>query len=296
MKDADHSHFAAWPPTGGSNLCSQSFQPRESGRKEPALLGIRFLKRLPALCALLVGCASLESDRIIPLPGGVSRGALIYSNPLASSADVADWKMDGPGEIRFDDGWMLMQSPGETGHHVFWCPRDFPADFIAEWDAKKLHTGLGLCIVFFAAKGVGGEGIFDPSLPSRTGLFAQYVNGAIRNYHVSYYANPDDAPDRRTANIRKNPGSHLVMEGDEGIPTDSAAIHRMTLIKNGGHVMMLDNGRKFLEWTDDGRALGPVYGEGKIGFRQMQWTRFRYRDFRVWALQKAEPASEDLAR
>jgi hypothetical protein len=128
--------------------------------------------------------------------------------------------------------------------------------------------------------------VLDPSLPARDGAFERYVNGAIRNYHVSYYANPDDAPDRRTANMRKNPGSHLVAEGDEGIATDSAAVHHMVLIKDGGRVTMSENGRTFLMWEDDGTTLGPVYGEGKIGWRQMRWTDFRYRDFKVWELWK----------
>jgi hypothetical protein len=52
--------------------------------------------------------------------------------------------------------------------------------------------------------------------------------------------------------------------------------------------MMFDDGRKFVDWTDDGQALGPVYGDGKIGLRQMQWTGFRYRDFKVWALKRKE--------
>jgi hypothetical protein len=34
--------------------------------------------------------------------------------------------------------------------------------------------------------------------------------------------------------------------------------------------------------NDDGKILN----EGKIGFRQMQWTHFAYRNFKVWELQQ----------
>ena len=31
---------------------------------------------------------------------------------------------------------------------------------------------------------------------------------------------------------------------------------------------------------------GPVPEDGKMGFRQMQWTHFRYRNIQVWELEK----------
>lgn len=43
--------------------------------------------------------------------------------------------------------------------------------------------------------------------------------------------------------------------------------------------------RKIIDWTDDGKEYGPVLGGGKIGLRQMQWTHFRYRNFKVWELE-----------
>lgn len=47
--------------------------------------------------------------------------------------------------------------------------------------------------------------------------------------------------------------------------------------------MFVDD-RKIIDWTDDGKRFGPVLGAGKIGFRQMRWSHFRYRDFKVWQL------------
>lgn len=135
-------------------------------------------------------------------------GKLIYSNAFSNSGDVKDWIMEGPGRIEFFDNAMQMYSPNEEGHHVFWCPKDFPSSFIAEWEAQDFETDAGLCIVFFGAKGLKGESIFDSSMPKRTtGVFTDYTKGAMNCYHISYYANAKDDTHRETVNLRKIKGS-----------------------------------------------------------------------------------------
>jgi hypothetical protein len=49
-------------------------------------------------------------------------------------------------------------------------------------------------------------------------------------------------------------------------------------------VVMFVDKRKIIDWMDDGIKYGPVLQDGKIGFRQMQWTHFKYRDFKVWSI------------
>ena len=121
--------------------------------------------------------------------GNFKKGELLYQNSLASKADVADWKMEGPGVTEFKDGWMHIYSPDEKFHHVFWCPKDFPGSFIAEWELQNQETDAGLCIIFFSAKGNNGEDIFDPSFLKRDGTFSQYTKSKyFNNYHISYYA------------------------------------------------------------------------------------------------------------
>jgi hypothetical protein len=211
-----------------------------------------------------------------------AEGRLLYWTPMDSPESVNDWIMEGPGKTEFADGWMTMYSPEQKGHFVFWCPEVFPASFVAEWDAQCLDTKLGLCIVFFAAKGPGGEDIFDPRLPRRDGLFPQYTHG-LSCYHISYYANTPDEPNRATANMRKNPGSHIVAQGPPAIPADSTAIHHVRLTKDEARITLEVDGRRSIDWYDDGKKFGPVLEDGRIGLRQMQWTRFRYRNFRVAA-------------
>lgn len=213
------------------------------------------------------------------------KGKLIYTNTFASENDVKDWKMEGPGKVEFVDKAMQMYSPNEEGHHVFWCPVDFPKNFIAEWDAQNLETDAGLCIIFFAAKGLQRQSIFDSSMPKRTtGVFTDYTKGAMNCYHISYYANAQDDPHRETANLRKNKGFNLVQTGEKGIPIESKDLHHVKLIKDNGHILMLVDDRKIIDWLDDGIKYNSILEDGKIGFRQMRWTRFQYKNFKVWSL------------
>lgn len=219
------------------------------------------------------------------MPLSLQRGELIYQNNLSEPGDIAGWTMEGPGVTKFRDGWMEMYSPREEYHHVFWCPEEFPDRFIGEWEAQNLEPDAGLCILFFAAHGVNGEDIFHPSLPERDGDFSGYTRDRINSYHISYYANTPSKPDRGKAHLRKNNGFRRVQEGEEGIPTGSTRIHQLKLIKDGPHIRMFVDGRKIIDWTDTGQNdARPHYREGKIGFRQMQWTHFRYRNFRVWEI------------
>jgi len=216
-----------------------------------------------------------------------SKGKLIYINSLSNAESVTDWVLEGPAKIEFKNNWLKMYSPNQEGHHVFWCPKDFPGNFIAEWEAQNQEIDAGLCIVFFCAKGLKGESIFDESMPKRTsGIFTDYTKGAMNDYHISYYANGRDNPNRETANLRKNKGFNLVQTGEIGIPVQSTAIHKMKLVKNEGEIVLYIDDKKVIDWTDDGVKYGKILNEGKIGFRQMQWTHFAYRNFKVWELQQ----------
>ena len=141
--------------------------------------------------------------------------------------------------------------------------------------------------MFFAAKGLKGEDIFDASLPLRDGTFKAYANGAINNYHISYYANGKNEPERETANLRKNKGFQKVQSLQPGIPIHSKAIHKMQLVKCEGRILLYIDARKVIDWLDDGQTTGKILQGGKIGFRQMKWTQFRYRNFKVWECKAA---------
>lgn len=229
---------------------------------------------------LFLGGAALEAQDT--LPPAVEKGELLYANTLSARSIMNNWVMEGPGTLQFKKGWMEMFSPGGKWDHVLWCPQKFPASFIAEWEVQNLHTEEGLLITFFAATGDKGQSIFDPGMPARDGTFKYYNRGRINCYHISYYANNPKLPDRGDSHLRKDPAFALLQTGKEGIPTKSAAVHHIALIKDKAHIMMLVDGRKIVDYLDDGKTFGPVYQSGWIGFRQMRWSHCRYKDFKVW--------------
>ena len=232
------------------------------------------------LSQLFIGFLQLSFLTVLAQP--YPKGKPVYSNPLAGKEDTIGWQMEGAGQVEFSNGWMKMFSPNEKGHHGFWCRQEFPENFIAEWEVQNLHTKAGLCIVFFAATGLNGEDICAAALPKRDGTFRQYTNGAINNYHISYYANSKDHPGRETAHLRKNKGFHLVQEKEPGIPLHSNDVHKIQLVKFEGRILLYIDSRKVIDWLDNGRQFGNILKGGRIGFRQMKWTQFAYRNFNVW--------------
>jgi hypothetical protein len=218
------------------------------------------------------------------------RGEVLYASKLDTTDSITGWVMEGPGQTHCRDGWMEMASQrprGPEGHSVHWCPETFPERFVAEWEMQVVSE-TGLCIVFFAAAGPGGEDVFSPTLPKRTGIFTQYTQGGIDCYHISYFANTPSAPGRITSNIRKNSGFYLIANGPPGIEPGSEEVHRLRLVKDSDHIQLQVDDRVVIDSTDDGQGYGPALGAGKIGLRQMQWTVARYRDFRVHALHARE--------
>ena len=216
------------------------------------------------------------------IPISYNKKNLFYENKFSNSLDINDWLLEGESEVLIKDGWLEMYSPDQKAHHVFWCPKELPSDFMAEWELQNLNPDAGLCIVFFAAKGINGKDVMHPSLIKRNGVFRQYTQSDLNNYHISYYANNPKKPSRPFAHIRKNKGFVTVQYGEQGIPASSTFVHKVNLVKKENHITMTIDGREIINWKDDENKYGPVLQEGKFAFRQMQWSHFRYRNFKVW--------------
>jgi hypothetical protein len=224
----------------------------------------------------------------------ITAGKLVYASSLASPEDIEGWRMEGPGEMTFTDGWMHLRARGHgtrtvagaaagDGNHVFWCPQEIPSDFIAQWRMKNQNLEAGLCIVFFCATGLEGQSPFDESLPERDGdAFGPYRRGALRGYHCSFYAHHPKNKNREHSHLRKNPGNHMLQQGLRGILVDSEDEHVITLIKVGARIALWVDDRKCIDQLDDGKTAGNPLGAGHLFFRQMTWTHFAYRDFKVW--------------
>ena len=216
------------------------------------------------------------------IPISYNKKNLFYENKFSNSSDIKDWLLEGEAEVLIKDNWLEMYSPDQKAHHVFWCPKELPSNFMAEWELQNLNPDAGLCIVFFAAKGVDGKDVMHPSLKKRTGVFRQYTQSDLNNYHISYYANNPKKPNRPFAHIRKNKGFVTVQYGEQGIPAASTFVHKVNLVKKENQITMTIDGREIINWKDDEKKYGLVLQEGKFAFRQMQWSHFRYRNFKVW--------------
>lgn len=202
-------------------------------------------------------------------------GRVLYSNKLASEADVRGFRLEGDAKVSFPDGRMRMENAraadeGQASNFVYWCPQVFPDNVEITWEFRPIKEP-GLCIFFFAAGGIGKD-LFDPSLPRRTGEYEQYHSGAINALHVSYFRRR--YPEERAfhlCNLRKSKGFHLVAQAADPIPSveDVSAPFRISVVKQGPVVRFSVNELRLFEWVDDGRTYGPVLSGGRIGFRQM---------------------------
>ena len=222
-------------------------------------------------------------------------GPLLYENPWASESDGKDFRLEGEAIVTFPEGRLRMAnrrdpSEGQKANFVFWCPEDLPPDVAVSWDFWPIREP-GLCILFFAAKGLHGEDLFDPKLVRRTGEYAMYHHGDINALHVSYFRRKH--PRERafqTCNLRKSYGFHLVAQGADPLPSveDARPPYHVKLIKCGAEVAFSINDLPILHWVDDGQTYGSFLGGGKIGFRQMAPLIAGYANLQVHAVERHE--------
>lgn len=208
----------------------------------------------------------------------------IYETSFDSPAALEDWSLEGGQRMSVADGNLVLESqPGQPGNHlVCWLNKEVPADFLLEFTVRPEDRHRGLNIVFFNARGLGGQSIFDPSLAPRDGTFSQYHSGDLNCYHISYWAGG-----RGTANCRKNKGFHLVASGQDLVePAPADSFQTVRLYKRGGKIRLMIDDIVSVAYDDDGVTYGPVHAHaGWIGLRQMGHTqRCEYGHLRIYPL------------
>src|SRR5688572_2233638 len=117
-----------------------------------------------------------------------------------------------------------------------------------EFDMMPSDANSGLGIVFFAASGRDGDGIFDLKQQKRGGVFEKYHSRQLDAYHASYWANRGPAKPRGTAHIRKNHGFHLVAVGRDFISGQGRGPHRVRILKLEGRIEVEVNGKLAVHW------------------------------------------------
>lgn len=215
----------------------------------------------------------------------------LYTSPLSSPADLADWVIEGPMVASFPLGRLRLESAavpaaGQAANFVAWLPVEHEGDVRISWDFRPLREP-GLAMIFWAAQGRGGGSLHDPALPARTGEYEQYHSGAIDAYHLSYFRRMWPAErSLHTCNVRKSHGFHLVAQGADPLPAvlDVDRAYRVSLTWSQSTVRFSIDGIECLTWTDDGTDGGPARRGGAIGLRQMAPLIAEYSDLLVEAI------------
>ena len=205
---------------------------------------------------------------------------------LREPAKDVDWVLEGPGEVVAKDGRMVFTN-SPKGNAVVWNTREFPENFVAEWDFRH-HHAQGTAIIFFAARGEKGGSIHTPGLPQRTGNFGNYTRGKIHTYHTSYSATDEEGVSRGDTHLKKDIKDEKLGEGGKlgagpcHIDGVTGKDHRLRLVKLGNRIILEVNGVVSFDCTDDGTKGGPAFKSGQIGFRQMRHTlEASYGSFKV---------------
>lgn len=215
-----------------------------------------------------------DAERFVPTDVDWARPA--YQASFDDASALKDWRLEGGAGMRVAGGNLVLENTTEpmnpqatSSHLVCWLTKEMPADFLLEFTVRPRDRQRGLNIVFFNARGLNGENIFEPPIADRDGTFPQYHSGDLNNYHISYWAGG-----RGTANCRKNRGFHLAAVGEDLVNTTPAnAFQTVRLYKRGGRIRLMVDDIVSVKFDDDGKLFGPVHTHsGWIGLRQMAHT------------------------
>lgn len=218
-------------------------------------------------------------------------GRIIYENPLSCESDIKGFIMEGSADVYFKDNKMCMRNVYEMGgneeaNFVFWCPVDFPSDIVIEWNFRPINEP-GLAILFFSAKGIGGEDIFCDRLNLRDGRYDKYHSGDINAFHISYFRRKWDRERCfHTCNLRKSQGFDLVAQGADPIPdtVDCKDTYKMTVSKINNVIDFYIDDLHIFNFKDNGKTYGDFLGGGKLGFRQMSPLVAEYNNLKVYGI------------
>jgi len=237
---------------------------------------------------------------LLPLgfPGGCQlmapkgdTGKLIYKNPLATPGDIKNFQLEGDAKITFANNRMTMENAkdtqaenGQDANFVLWCPEVFPANIEISFDFKPLREP-GLCILFFAARGLlNGKmtHVLDKGLAPRQGIFKQYVDADLDLFHISYFRRRWQTERAlNLVNLRRAPGHDLLMQGADPIPSisDVSSPYKIRLWRKNNHIKFYINQILILSWQQKGKEDWP--SSGSIGFRQMAPLKAAYANLEV---------------
>ncbi len=245
------------------------------------------------------------------VPKDVKWDTPVYESSFEDPSEERHWSLEGGDHMNIKDGHLELWTTSpkafdkrgkriefdeeseepKASHLVCWLKKEIPADFLLEFTIRPRDPMEGLGIVFFAARGVNGESIFDDGLQERTGRFSQYINGDINNYHVSYWAGG-----RGSANMRKNAGFRLVSIGKDLVADfGPPEFKTVRVYKRGGQIRVIVNDVVSVEFDDPEDAYGkPWTHSGWIGLRHMAHAGYaEYGHIKVWPLKDGKAVKKE---
>ena len=256
-----------------------SFRIWYASRKKPPFTN----KYFAINTARWVGPQDRLSIRKTFIPEDVDFERPLYQSSFDDETALEDWKLEGGRKMSVANGSLVLESDPENrrNHLVCWLKKEMPADFLLEFTVWPENRKDGLNIVFFNARGLKGESIFDPALAPRDGLFKLYHSGDLNNYHISYWA-----AGRDTTHIRKNKGFHKPAVGKDLVDGGPDGFQTIRIYKRGGKIRLMVDDVVSLAYDDDGKTYGPVHAHsGWIGLRQMGHARrCEYGHVRIFSL------------
>jgi hypothetical protein len=129
----------------------------------------------------------------------------------------------------------------------------------------------------FSCSGKEGQDVFDASLKKRWGLAAQYTKSDLYNYRISFFA-----PGRGTSNMRKCPGRHLTIKGEDYTLADAKAVHRLKIVKYKDTIEWYINDQlsfRYVDKTEDDYLKG-----GQAAIRLMVPAKGLYDNYRIYEI------------
>ena len=227
-------------------------------------------------------------------------GEVLFEDDFRSGPD--NWHHEGTGTVTIPEpGLMLLDCTGSRqggpGCQSF-CSRDFPDGIAVECDLLVKESN-GLVITFLAMRGLKGEDIIT-DLPPREGIFLDYVgqDARMRSYHVSVSRYNDRGEHTGVSNWRRNPGLHLMGQGED-LCKEVGRPYHIRIVKDGGHCQLGVGRRLAHEFTDPGELPDEIPSCGKVGFRAIgSRVIAQIRNFRVRALRQPDfkPLAGDKLR
>lgn len=203
----------------------------------------------------------------MPGPAREPEGEVLLREDFAT---LDNWHHEGGGEVTVPRPGVLRldctgSRQGGVGCMVF-CRQDFPDGIALEYDLR-VEKSNGLVITFLAMQGLHGEDMIT-ALPPRSGIFADYVgpDALLRSYHVSVSRYDDDGRHTGVANWRRNPGAHLLAQGED-LCREVGRTYHLRLSKDGPHLQLAVNDILAHDFVDPQELPDELPTTGKIGFR-----------------------------